>query len=95
MDGWRRDKADYGTRDSWIFFSQEEEHKRLDQEEEQSRLDEEAFQQFLKEEKMCKILEHERARQEAIEEATEEADFLRDYGLNVDYTMFIDKKWLS
>ena len=44
---------------------------------------------------MYKKLEHERARKEAIEEATEEVDYWIEYGLDVDYTMFIDKKWLS
>ena len=77
------------------FFNEEEEHKGLDQEEEQRRMDEEAFQLLFEEERMYKKLEHKRARKEAIEEATEEANFWRDYGLDVDYTRFIDKKWLS
>ncbi|PWA94459.1 hypothetical protein CTI12_AA062240 [Artemisia annua] len=73
------------------LFVQEEEHTKLDQEE-QTRMDEEAFQQFLEEERMFKKLEEERERKEAEMEAREEADFWKDYGLDVDYTMFLDKK---
>ena len=58
-------------------------------------MDEEAFQQFLEEGRMYKKLEYERERKEANMEAMKEVNFWRDYGLNVDYTMFIDKNWLS
>ena len=44
---------------------------------------------------MYKQVEHERTRQEALEEAMKEANFRRDNGLDVNYTRFIDKKWLS